>query len=98
MPRRWMDYLYRHAVVTFVLTGAFFLLFGVTSVSLFVLLKMNIGLFINYGFDVIEDGALAQLVQLVVSAIVSVGSFVMFSICERTLVKRLLSQRFGARQ
>ena len=71
MARRWMDYLYRHAVVTFVLTGAFFLLLGVTSVSLFVLLKMNLGLFIDHGLDVIEDGALSQLVQLVVSAIVT---------------------------
>jgi len=39
IPRAWLDFLYRHSWLTFVLMGAFFLLFGFTSVNLFVLLK-----------------------------------------------------------
>jgi hypothetical protein len=45
MPRRWLDFLYAHAWLTFALMVTFFLCFGVTSVNLFILLKMNLDLF-----------------------------------------------------
>src|SRR5262249_33675750 len=67
MPRRWIDFLYGHPALTFVLMVAFFIFFGVTSVNLFVLLKMNIDLFIQYGLIVIADGALEQLFDLLTS-------------------------------
>ena len=49
--------------VTFVLMGAFFLSSGVLSVNLFFLLKANIGLFINYGWMVVDDGDFGAFVQ-----------------------------------
>jgi len=96
VPRPWLDFLYRHWWLTFVLMGAFFLLFGFTSVNLFVLLKMNIELFLQYGLVVIEDGALEQLVDLIGSAYLSILFFLLFKVCERVLVERLTAKRFGA--
>lgn len=95
MPKRWLDFMYVHRTFTFVLMVAFFLLFGVTSVNLFVLLKMNIDLFIQYGWIVIEDGALEQLVDLLGSAFLSIVFYLVFKICERVLVERLTEKKFG---
>ena len=96
MPRRWLDFLYAHPWLTLVLMVAFFLCFGVTSVNLFVLLKMNIDLFIQYGLMVIEDGALEQLVDLIVSATLSIVFYLVFKVCERVLVEKLTAKKFGA--
>ena len=73
--------------------GAFFLLFGVTSVNLFVLLKMNIDLFVEYGLMVIEDGALRQLVELLSSAYLSMLFWLLFRLCERIIVERMIRAR-----
>ncbi|HYQ99049.1 MAG TPA: hypothetical protein VET86_03335 [Casimicrobiaceae bacterium] len=96
IPKRWLDFLYARAWVTFALMVAFFLLFGITSVNLFVLLKMNIDLFIEYGAMVIADGALEQLVDLIGSAILSIVFYLLFKVCERLLVERLVARKFGA--
>ena len=95
MPRRWLDFFYAHPWLTFVLMVGFFLLFGITSVNLFVLLKMNIDLFIEYGAMVIADGALQQLVELIGSAALSIVFFLAFKVCERILVERLTERKFG---
>jgi hypothetical protein len=96
MPRRWIDFLYRYPLLTFVLMVTFFLFFGVTSVNLFVLLKMNIDLFLQYGLMVIADGALEQLLDLVGSATLSIVFFLAFKVCERVLVEKLTAKKFGA--
>ena len=98
MPSAAVRYLFRHPKLTFALMGAFFLLFGVTSVNLFVLLKMNIDLFLEYGLMVIADGALQQLVELVSSAYLSMLFYVAFRVCERVLVMRFTAKRFGPRR
>jgi hypothetical protein len=89
--RRCVDYLYRHMLLTFALMGAFFTLFGVTSVDLYFLLKANIGLFIEYGAMVIADGALRQLAELLCLVILSLAFFLLFAVCERILIKRLMA-------
>ena len=89
IPRRWIEFLYRHPKVTFLLMGAFFLLFGFTSVNLFVVLKANIDLFVEYGAMVIADGALQQLFEIIGSSYLSIVFYVFFKICERVLVERL---------
>ena len=95
MPRRWIDYLYARPRLTFVLMGVFFLLFGVTTVNLFVLLKANIELFLDYGLMVIADGALEQLVDLVGSVYLGMVFYLLFKVCERILVERVTAKRFG---
>ena len=98
MPGPWIHFLFRHPKLTFALMGAFFLLFGVSSVNLFVLLKLNIDLFLEYGLMVIADGALQQLIELVGSAYLSMLFYVLFRVCERVLVERLTAKRFGPRR
>ena len=92
-PQRWVNFLFRHPSVTFILMGAFFLLFGVTSVNLFVLLKMNLDLFLEYGLMVIEDGALQQLVELLGSAYLSMMFWLLFRLCERIIIERMIRAR-----
>ena len=98
MPQSWIDFLYAHPRLTFLLMGILFLLFGITSVNLFVLLKMNIDLFIQYGPMVIADGALEQLIDLIGSAFLSMVFYILFKVCERVLVERLTAGRFAARK
>jgi len=98
VPGHWIQFLFRRPKVTFVLMGVFFLLFGVSSVNLFVLLKLNLDLFLEYGLMVIADGALQQLLELVGSAYLSMLFYVLFRVCERVLVERLTAKRFGPRR
>jgi hypothetical protein len=53
--------LWKHRWLTFLLMGVFFLLFGAMTVNIFVPLKANIDLYLDYGTMVIADGALLQL-------------------------------------
>ena len=97
VPQRWIDFLFARPRLTFVFMGLLFLLFGITSVNLFVLLKMNIDLFLQYGLMVVADGALEQLVDLIASAYLSMLFYVLFKVCERVLVERLTANRFARR-
>ena len=92
MPRRWVEFLYRHPKLTFLLMGAFFLLFGFTSVNLFVVLKANIDLFVQYGAMVIDDGALQQFIEIVGSCYLSMVFYLCFKLCERILTERLIGK------
>ena len=51
--------LWKRSWLTFFLMGVSFLLFGVMTVNIFVLLKANIDLYLTYGRMVIADGALS---------------------------------------
>jgi hypothetical protein len=92
IPRRWLAFLFRHPKLTFLLMGAFFLLFGLSSVNLFVVLKANIDLFVQYGAMVIDDGALQQFVEIVGSCYLSMVFYVCFKLCERILTERLIGK------
>ncbi|MEO8344602.1 MAG: hypothetical protein ABI607_02805 [Betaproteobacteria bacterium] len=96
IPRSWIAFLYRHPKLTFLLMGVFFLLFGFTSVNLFVVLKANIDLFIEYGAMVIEDGALRQLVEIIGNSYLSIVFYVCFKVCERVLIERLAGKPLRA--
>ena len=76
-------------MLTFVLMGAFFLLSGVASIDLYVVLKANIELFQKYGTAVIDDGALMQLAEILGMTVLSILCFVLFIVCERIVVDRL---------
>jgi hypothetical protein len=95
--RHGIDFLYRHVLLTYVLMGTFFMLFGVTSVNLYFLLKANISLFIEYGAMVIDDGALRQLIELLGMVLLSIAFFFFFAVCERILIKRLMAKWVASR-
>ena len=89
LPRPCADFLSRHPWLAFLLMGAAFIAFGFTSVNLYVLLAANIRLFIDYGFMVIEDGALRQLAEIIGLLLLSVLFYLLFAGCERILVRRI---------
>ena len=93
----WVFFLFRNPLLTFALMGVCFVMFGVTSINLFFLLKANINLFIEYGLMVIDDGALDQLFELLGMAYLSMLFYIIFKVCERILVERLTRRRFAAR-
>ena len=84
-----MAFLRRHQWLTFILMGAFFLVSGIASIDLYVVLKANIELFGKYGMAVIDDGALRQLAEILGTAFLSILCFVLFVVCERIVVDRL---------
>lgn len=93
MQKILMKLLFKYWWITFLLMGAFFLLFGVASLNLFALLKANINLYLEHGTMVIADGALRQLFELVGYGYLSLLFYVLFKACERVLVERLTLDR-----
>jgi hypothetical protein len=89
MQNRVKRWLHRHYIVTFLLAGLAFLIFGMFSLNLVYLLKTNIELFFDHGIMVIEDGALWQLLQLFGYGYISLAFFLLFKACEHILVMRL---------
>ena len=94
VPTMWLlrssiAFLRRHQLLTFILMGAFFLVSGIASIDLYVVLKANIELFGKYGMAVIDDGALRQLAEILGTAFLSILCFVLFVVCERIVVDRL---------
>src|SRR5262249_33318467 len=95
--KRYLGFLSAHPFLTYVLMGALFIAFGITSIDLFFLLKANIRLYIEYGAMVIDDGALRQLAEIVAMAAISIACFIAFALCERILIKRLMANWMAAR-
>ena len=95
--RHLAEYLRRHPAQTFVLMGAAFLAFGVTSVNLYVLFVANLTLIAEYGMTAIEDGALQQFVELVGSLLLSLAFYALFVLCDKTLVRRLTEKPLAER-
>jgi hypothetical protein len=95
--RRLPDFLFRHPWLTFILMGASFILFGFTSVNLYMLLAANLSLFVRYGAMVIADGALTQLAGLLGSLVLSVFFYLSFALCDRILVRRITEKALRER-
>ena len=89
--------LWKRSWLTFFLMGVSFLLFGVMTVNIFVLLKANLDLYVTYGRMVIADGALLQLAELIGYGFLSMLFYVLFKACEHVLVRRLTCEPRGTR-
>ena len=80
--RRWL---------TFIVMGLAFLSFGAGTFNLFFLLKANTELVFEHGLMVLGDGAAQQLVELLVTAYLSMAAYVLFKACELRLVQWLVN-------
>lgn len=89
VPKRLNAWLYRHAVITFILMGVSFFVFGVLSLNLVYVLKSNIELILDYGAMVIADGAGRQFLELIAYGYLSLAFFMAFKSCEHILLTRL---------
>ncbi len=75
--RRWL---------TFTVMGLAFLAFGAGTFNLFFVLKANSDLVFEHGWMALGDGAAQQLVELLVTAYLSMAAYVLFKACEHRLV------------
>lgn len=83
-------FLQARPIITFLLMGMAFFLFGVLSLNLIFLLKSNFELFWNHGVMAIGDGGLRQLLELLGYGYLSLIFYLFFKACERMLVERLV--------
>lgn len=72
--------------VCFGVMGLAFLVFGLGSVNLIHLLAANLSLLTEHGWQALMDGALRQLIELLVSGYGSLIAYLVFKSCEHTLV------------
>ncbi|MDI9334010.1 MAG: hypothetical protein QM533_06505 [Cytophagales bacterium] len=77
--------------ITYVVMLLSFLAFGASSFNLAKTFLITVQLISEYGVMALIDGAFAQLVELVLTAALSVGFYISFKTCESVLVQRLLS-------
>jgi divalent metal cation (Fe/Co/Zn/Cd) transporter len=84
----------KHRTTTFAVMGVAFIVFGVGTLNLFMLLKRNVDLLTDYGWMALMDGGLAQLAELVVTGYLGLAAYVVFKACEHALVHHLARARY----
>jgi hypothetical protein len=90
----WLDrVVFARAWLTFAVMVAAFLVFGAGTFNLFLLLKANLDLIAEHGMQALADGAAQQFVELLVTAVLSMGAYLLFKACEHHLVHRLCDPR-----
>lgn len=65
------------------------LVFGLSSYNLFFLIKANLSLVLEYGAMALMDGALKELLMLLIYGVVSLCAYLVFKACEKLLVDAL---------
>ncbi len=87
--RGWMAWLHRHPAAAFLLLGLSFLLFGLGTINLALVLQLNLKLWLEAGWQAAMDGALRQLGELLLSGYAAMAAYIVFKCCEKALVERL---------
>ena len=80
-----------HWLTTLTLMGLFALGLGLASLNIFMVLHSNFALIATHGTMALVDGALLQLLELIGYGYLSVGLYLLFKACERTLVERIFA-------
>jgi len=80
LSRRWL---------TFLVMGLAFLVFGVGTYNIFMLLSANIDLIARHGWMALMDGAARQFAELIVTGYLSMAAYVVFKACEHRLTHDL---------
>ncbi len=75
-------------VAVILLAGILTVIFAYATLNLFQMSMANIRFLTQFGWTAVMEGGLVQLVQIVVSAIISMLSYIGFKICESELVHR----------
>ena len=90
MLKRLRPVLTFHWLTTLALMGLFALGLGLVSLNLVVLLSSNFNLIAVHGAMALLDGALQQLVELVVYGYLAIIFYVLLKSCEHVLVEQIL--------
>jgi hypothetical protein len=76
----------QRAWTAFIALGLSFLGFGIGTISIATLLKANLDLVIEFGWQALQDGAARQLAELLLNGYASMAFYVVFKACEYRLV------------
>ncbi len=76
------------AVIVLLIAGLFTLVLAYSTLNLFQISMANIGFIRDYGWIAVMEGALWQFGEIVISAAISMLSYMGFKICESELVHR----------
>jgi hypothetical protein len=86
----WLERIvFARAWLTFLVLVLSFLVFGAGTYNLFLVLKANLGLIAEHGWQALADGAAQQFIELLFTAAASMAAYVLFKACEHCLVHRL---------
>ena len=86
-------FLLRHWWVAFLLLGISFVLGGLVTLNLLHTLSANFEFLVMYGVEAVREGGLRQLVEVVVSGYFAAACYVVFKVCEKVLVERLIMNK-----
>ena len=86
IPKLVQRWVFSRRWLTFIVMGLAFLAFGAGTFNLFIVLKANTELVLSYGWMALGDGAAQQIVELLVTAYLSMAAYVLFKACEHRLV------------
>jgi hypothetical protein len=88
-------FLLRRWWVAFLLLGISFVLGGLLTLNLLHTLSANFEFLSMYGVAAVRDGGLWQLVEIGASGYVAAACYVVFKLCEKVLVERLIMNNEG---
>jgi hypothetical protein len=89
-------FLLRRWWVAFILLGISFVLGGLLTLNLLHTLSANFEFLSMYGVAAVRDGGLWQLVEIAVSGYFAAACYVIFKLCEKVLVERLIMNSKGS--
>ena len=67
----------------------------IVLVASFLVLKANLDLIAEHGWQALADGAAQQFIELLFTAAASMAAYVLFKACEHRLVHRLCDPKKG---
>ena len=97
IPKLVQRWVFSRRWLTFIFMGLAFLVFGAGTFNLFIVLKANTELVLNYGWMALGDGAAQQIVELLATAYLSMAAYVLFKACEHRLVHWLAGAEGGTK-
>ena len=80
---RWLR---RHLLLCFLLLTVSFIAFGYLTIDLIRLIAANTSLVFSYGLSALVDGGAQQFVELWLGALVAMGLYLIFKLCEQVLL------------
>ncbi len=83
----------RHAWATFLLLGVSFVLGSMLTLNLLHTLMANFEFLSMYGVEAVRDGGLLQLLEIVASGYFAGACYVVFKVCEKVLVERVIMNK-----
>ena len=80
---RWLR---RHQIVCFLLMTVSFIVFGYLTIDLIRLVTLNATLVLEHGALALMDGGAQQFVELWLNALLAMGMYLSFKLCEQVLL------------